>query len=665
MEVNTNLRNITSTKRMITAFGGLNKTRTIRGAGESSLCELERAYNASSESFPALSVRDKRYVYDIDQSHLAFIPSIEAMYNGGLLFICKRRETEQTEPHGSYCTYNNHVFWTTEDGVTLEENSGDHSFANMGAFIVIMPEGIWFNTVKAKEYIAEEEEEEHTVSLSEVFGKIEVEVEFRSGSENACLAYPCFDDSSPAKDYPTGHTFPEAHGYMLSDGVDDEIITTYTEDNTGINVYRYQKATKKYLLQTEKIIRFEKTGIGIGFNTGDCIEIENLQIINNAQATPKTVYDLDFGNYGVITDRGENFISVRFNEMNSDSYAKYCTKWTHGSTNAPFVALSDFVFRRPVPKMKYITAWNNRIWGCGGDNNNTIYASALGDPRSWVLYDNTAADSYWANVGDGEEWKGAVTYGDHAYFFKENKYWKMYGNRPANFSYTEFESGTIDGKSICTVGNALMFCRRDGVYATNGSAPVKISDKLGDDDFISPAVGFGHDGRYYIETRRENSDAALLYVFDLTRSVWNEETPYPGGIRNICNIPDNVIVLSDGNYSLREKTGVTRIVPDKVPFEVVLAEFTARSFDYKYITALQISGRIETGGMLGVYVMLDGDGRWMNVKNIHARESQNILVPVLMRRSQRAQIKLSGYGSCEIYGVSFTTQGGSERDGKC
>ena len=86
--------------------------------------------------------------------------------------------------------------------------------------------------------------------------------------------------------------------------------------------------------------------------------------------------------------------------------------------------------KRTMPDLDFLVENENRLWGCKGD---TIYASKLGDPFNWNVFDGLATDSYAVDVGSPGDFTAAFSYLGYPIFFKEEYIYKVYGTKPSNF----------------------------------------------------------------------------------------------------------------------------------------------------------------------------------------------------------------------------------------
>ena len=86
--------------------------------------------------------------------------------------------------------------------------------------------------------------------------------------------------------------------------------------------------------------------------------------------------------------------------------------------------------KRSVPDMDFVCTNENRVWGCKGDS---IFASKLGDPYNWNVFDGLSTDAFSVESGTAGAFTACVSYLGYPCFFKEDKIFKMYGTIPTNF----------------------------------------------------------------------------------------------------------------------------------------------------------------------------------------------------------------------------------------
>ena len=135
------------------------------------------------------------------------------------------------------------------------------------------------------------------------------------------------------------------------------------------------------------------------------------------------------------------------------------------------VEAGTVMLERKVPDLTCICECDNRIWGAEGK---TIYASALGDPTNFYVYDGVSTDSYAVAVGTEGEFTGCIAYSSTVLFWKENCLHKVLGSYPAQYEiYTYTVPGIQKGseKSLAVINETLFYKGRNGVYAYSGGTP--------------------------------------------------------------------------------------------------------------------------------------------------------------------------------------------------
>ena len=226
---------------------------------------------------------------------------------------------------------------------------------------------------------------------------------------------------------------------------------------------------------------------------------------------------------------------------------------------------------RRHPKMDHICQFKNRIWGCRyGENDreefvNEIYASALGDPLNFFRMEVTAADSYVAPVGTGEEFTGMCAMEDYLLIFKEDRIYVVSGTEPANFRLREVTGPGVQAgsaKSAVMIGGACYYKSPHGVMRiTPYNYPTCISDALGPDVW-SDAIG-GTDGRnYYISMVRDG--VRELYQYHIALGMWTKEDD-PAGLQTMLYANGDLLMIGSTqgeSEDIRKRNGVISAEPD-------------------------------------------------------------------------------------------------------
>lgn len=190
----------------------------------------------------------------------------------------------------------------------------------------------------------------------------------------------------------------------------------------------------------------------------------------------------------------------------------------------------DYV-QRKKPILQFAVENDNRIWSCryglnmDGEFVNEIYASALGDPLNWFVYDGRIEDSFTASVGAPGAWTGAAVLNGKVIFFKEDCYFVVSGNMPSNYTVEKIDAPGVERfceKSLVTIDGNLYYKSTRGIMRlTANGYPQLISEAIGPDRWTNAAAGT--DGRRYFIQLWYHEPDAVIYVYDTKLGIWHME----------------------------------------------------------------------------------------------------------------------------------------------
>lgn len=181
----------------------------------------------------------------------------------------------------------------------------------------------------------------------------------------------------------------------------------------------------------------------------------------------------------------------------------------------------DSIFiERDAPWLRYLCTCNNRVFGCKGD---TIYASKLGDPYNWNVFEGISTDSYSVDVGSPGDFTGCCAYGGDVLFFKEERVYKlMYtDNSPENWSLVEIETYGVKAgceNSLAIADSCLFYYSPKGMMRYTGSLPMSINEAFGEQEFVNAVAG--SDGKDYYVCLTDKAGESALFVYDTTHFLW-------------------------------------------------------------------------------------------------------------------------------------------------
>ena len=316
--------------------------------------------------------------------------------------------------------------------------------------------------------------------------------------------------------------------------------------------------------------------------------------------------------------------------------------------------------KRTMPDMDFICENENRLWGCKGD---TIYASKLGDPFNWNVFDGLSTDSYSVDVGSGGDFTGCVAYLGYPVFLKENNIYKVYGNIPNNFEVMGSATlGVREGSefSFAVAGETLFFHTRAGIAGYTGGMPSVIADVFGEEQYTD-AVG-GSDGLKYYVSMKDSAAAWHLFAYDAQKGVWHREDDshavafaYAG--RNLYMLASDGKLWAIGNVT-SAPAGST--AESAVTWYAEFGDFTDDSPHKKGVSKILIRAELDDGAELQADMKFDDETTWTTVKTITAAAKQSYRIYIIPKRADRYRLKLSGTGGCRIFSVARELCHGSD-----
>lgn len=329
------------------------------------------------------------------------------------------------------------------------------------------------------------------------------------------------------------------------------------------------------------------------------------------------------------------------------------------SATRPYTELATLTFARTVPDMDFICVNENRLWGCKGD---TIYASKLGDPTNFNVFDGLSTDSWESQVGDRGDFTGCVSYLGYPMFFKEESVFKVYGDKPSNFQWTpsaRFGVAAGSEKSLAVANETLYYLSPTGIVAYTGGIPTVISEPLGVDKRWRNAVA-GSDGLRYYVSMQDGNGFWGLYVYDTQRGMWHREDATHAVGFGYWSRALHVLSIDKNLWTLDGSSGATQ--ESAVNWTAEFADCTMRSPLKKGVLRVLLRCELDAGASLTVSIRYDG-GTYGAVKTVTATAKQSYVLPLIVRRCDHWNLKLNGTGGCKVYSIAQTRYVGSEKQG--
>lgn len=298
---------------------------------------------------------------------------------------------------------------------------------------------------------------------------------------------------------------------------------------------------------------------------------------------------------------------------------------------------------RAVPDLDFICESGNRLWGVS-NKDKTIYASALGDPTNFYLYDGATVGnsmlSYAVPVGTDGDFTAVCAYGSNVLCWKEHCLHKVLGTLPANYEVFTYQIAGVQAGSSASlqiINEVLYYKGREGVYAYTGGTPQLISAKLGLVDY-GEAVG-GHSGRsYYISMKRADTGTWETLSYGTDTGLWLKETE--DEVLAFAN-PDGVLYFLTPAGIFRRAGETDGDVP--IPWEATFTPFHETVHNKKGYSRLLLRLELAEGAWVEVDVSTD-NGPFRTVWTAHAPCSPTQVIPIRPGRCDRFQVRLRGEG---------------------
>lgn len=314
---------------------------------------------------------------------------------------------------------------------------------------------------------------------------------------------------------------------------------------------------------------------------------------------------------------------------------------------------------REMPEIDYLCENENRLWGCKGD---TIYASKLGDPTNWNVFDGLSTDSYAVQVGSAGDFTACCSYLGYAIFFKEEMIYKVYGSAPSNFQVMGSASLGVEAGSslsLAIAGETLFFLTRAGIVAYSGGTTQSVASAFGLERYHNAVAG--SDGlKYYVSMQNEAGDWNL-FAYDTRLGIWEREDDTQAlGFAWDSNL---YFLDADGTLWLN---GRPRTVPDGATLEdpvqsmVEFGEFVDNDPNKKQIAKLQVRISIDAGASVTFWMMFDSSGEWEEISTIESQVLRSYYLPLVPRRCDHYKIKITGIGGWRLYSMTREDAIGSE-----
>lgn len=624
---------LSSAKRqLVTTFYGLDRTDLCgedTSDGESYFSDMK---NGGSDSFPFAASRSGRGITKLlDNPANGLLGTDKLAYVDGQKLIYDGRE------------------------VLTDLIDGEKRLVAFGANILIYPDQKYYNTVTGESGAMETAE---TVSGSETIltgngfkykasdsristdsdGNVYISVNYIMGRGGFTLKSALCRTAKDSVYGPTPYTDGEAA----------------TEDSfTKFLRIRIQNGTIEYI-SSATTVHFSETDMGFRTYKLENIVWETLPVeaVTAPELTGETGYLWNGDTPIKITDgmlhlaAPGNLSSVFSSIGTTPSRALDCAyNWTKSN----------------LPRLDHVCVLDNRLWGCrygmqAGSTAavNEIYCSKLGDFKKWSTFQGISTDPWYAGVTETGPFTGAVAYGGHPIFFKEDCAYVISGSYPPYSVTTLHIAGVAQraARSICEANGALYYKSRYAVMRYTSSSIGSVSDRLGRLPDAARACAGSYNGKYYL------SLAGEIYVYDTKRGMWCAEDAC--GAVDFATA-DGKLYIAGGRGDTDGKYPICVSAPGMTAEADMPWSFTTPRIGYglpnrKYVSRVLI--RLEIGDAALPTVELSRDGGAWEALSCAARvgtdgaRTGSITIPIRPRRCESFRIRVSGVGAYKLTGIT-------------
>ena len=594
------LNEIATSTQNADAFLGYNHNLRIR---ENEFYDMK---NLTSTHYPVLSPRSKRGTYVTADNPQGMIAKDALCYIDGQYFCMNEYRIDM--------------------GLSAAEEDCPKQLVSMGAYVVIMPD---------KKYI-------NTLDLTD-FGNIEA---FYPGVEGQLVTVTyemCKVDGTVYTGATKSFEAPEEPTNMQ---------LWIDISSTPHALKQYSETSNTWVTIATTYIKISAPNIASAFKQYDAVKISGFP---TEVARLKEIEGNTFPLWEVHHDKGDD---ERAEGTNDYIVIK-------GLLDEAVTYETALCLERTMPELDFITESENRLWGCkygiaaNGQVVNEIYACKLGDFKNWNCSMGISTDSYVASCGSDGPFTGAITHLGYPLFFKENYLHKVYGNYPANYQIQTtacrgVQKGCSD--SLAIVNEVLYYKSKNAVCAYDGSLPSEISSAFGEDSY-SDAVAVSHGNKYYI-SMKDTKGAYNLFVYDVQKGLWHKEDNT--AVKVFCSCRNELYYITRDGKDIKTVFGSGTIDADKVSWMAESGVIGTSSPDRKYVSRLNVRMSLDIGTRVYFYIQYDSCGEWEHLCTMTGISLRAFTVPVRPKRCDHFRLRIVGEGDAKIFSITKTIEQGSD-----
>lgn len=332
---------------------------------------------------------------------------------------------------------------------------------------------------------------------------------------------------------------------------------------------------------------------------------------------------------------------------NKDVYIKSVTATTlttYADSLASGTESGSIVIARQIPDLDYICESGNRLWGCSSQTK-TIYASALGDPTNFFVYEGLSTDSYAVAVGSDGDFTGCCKLSSSVLFWKERTLHKMLGDYPAEYALYDYNvDGLREGcsGSMVIINETLYYMGLHGIYTYRGGTPVSISSHLGNHEMEQGVAGTDGE-RLYLSVLDSGEKEFLVY--DPDKGMWVREDDTRA--LAFTRIGKYCYFLTDGGEVWQADSGAG---DPNLEWSAQFTPFYETVEGRKRFSRLMLRLQLTKGAWVRAEYRCD-DGRWIEAGKVIGAEEDAVQMRISPNRCDKFEVRLSGKGVCAVQNI--------------
>lgn len=595
-EIPTWEKNVINTQQ----FLGLNRGLSIADG------EMADMLNMSSDNYPVLSTRSSRGIPAFAGTDAAeeYPEGISGLLGTGKLVVCAGTK----------------VYMDGKEmpvSVSDAEDMKPKHLVSMGAYVCIWPDKKYFNIADPSDY--------GDMGLKWTATGDVTAMMCRKDGTNYDMEQITVADSAPEE--------PQDKQFWMDTSGDADVLKQYSD------MY------KEWVQVATTFIKIQGSGIGKNLKAYDVVHLSGVAAAGEDQGDAKQLEALNTTN--TIYGCGDDYIIVA------------------GILRKTTTLATTLTAEMKIPDLDYVCEANNRLWGCcykttDGVITNEIRACALGDFRNWDKFSGTAADSYALSVGSDGEFTGAYSYRGMPLIWKEGYLHKITGTMPSNFTLNTLKCrGVQKGswRSLAMVNELLYYKARTDVMAYDGAMPYAVGERLGAEQYYD-ATGGNYRDKYYLNMRGDN-DQWNVYVLDTVKNLWHKEDEVH--VPHMASVDGNLVLAVDhGGGSVLRTVGNTSNSEEVFEWSATFGVFGFQSEQQKYLSRYNIRAQMSAGSYMKVEMQYDSNGKWVHMGTMKSPRLRTFLLPVIPRRCDHCQLRISGTGRINIYSVAREYEQGGD-----